>query len=91
MIQFGIIINELMTNSIKYAFPYDKGVISISLQKHKHLYKLIYADNGVGMQEQKSGFGQNLIKMSLKQLKSTLNVSNKKGLSYEMTFKGDIV
>ncbi|NKQ40762.1 MAG: sensor histidine kinase [Sulfurovum sp.] len=90
MIQFGIIINELMTNSIKYAFPDKTGVISIHLQKHEYEYKLIYKDNGAGMKEAQSGFGQNLIKMSVKQLKAELSIVYQKGLKYEITFKGDI-
>lgn len=90
MIQFGIIINELMTNTIKYAFPNSKGNINISLQKHEHYYKLIYEDDGVGMGQHKSGFGQNLIKMSIKQLNAALKVIHDNGLRYEITFKGDI-
>jgi len=89
MMQFGIIINELMTNTIKYAFPHTTGTISIILQKHKYNYKLIYQDDGIGMQDEKSGFGQSLIKMSAHQLKATLKVSNKKGLRYEFIFQGD--
>lgn len=90
MIQFGIIINELMTNSLKYAFPNNKGTISIILEKHEYFYKLIYLDDGIGMQKHTIGFGQNLIKMSVKQLKATLTVIQEHGLKYEITFKGDI-
>ena len=90
MIQFGIIINELMTNSIKYAFQDDGGTITIHLQKHEHQYRLIYKDSGLGMREMKSGFGQNLIKMSVKQLKAALHINHQAGLKYEITFKGDI-
>jgi two-component sensor histidine kinase len=90
MIQFGIIINELMTNSLKYAFPNNKGTISIILEKHEYFYKLIYLDDGMGMQKHTIGFGQNLIKMSVKQLKATLTVIQEHGLKYEITFKGDI-
>ena len=89
MMQFGIIINELITNSIKYAFPHTTGTISITLQKHKHHYKFIYEDDGIGIQNQKPGFGQNLIKMSAQQLKATLNMSNEKGLCYTFTFQGE--
>ena len=91
MIQFGIIINELMTNSIKYAFPDKRGTISIHLQKHEHQYKLIYQDNGIGMKKGEHGFGHNLIKMSVKQLKAQLHIGYETGLNYEITFKGDIL
>jgi len=88
MMQFGIIINELMTNSIKYAFPQTTGTINIVLQKHKHHYKFIYEDDGIGMQNQKPGFGQNLIKMSAHQLKAALSINNEKGLQYAFVFQG---
>jgi two-component sensor histidine kinase len=89
MMQFGIIINELMTNSIKYAFPTKKGEISITLQKHEHHYKLIYQDNGIGLQSNQTGFGQNLINISVQQLEGTLEMTNKNGLKYEILFQKD--
>ena len=89
MIQFGIIINELMTNSIKYAFPDGKGEINIILQKHEHNYKFIYEDNGIGLQGHTSGFGQNLIKISVQQLEGTLKIIDKDGLRYEILFQKD--
>lgn len=49
----GLIINELITNSLKHAFPEDReGEISISLHKAntgKNEYELIVEDNGVGI------------------------------------------
>ena len=91
MIQFGIIVNELMTNSIKYAFKNQKGMIDICLQKHENYYTFIYQDNGIGMQEENEGFGQKLIKMSVKQLKADLTIQHNEGVIYEITFQGDIV
>ena len=89
MMQFGIIVNELMTNSIKYAFPKEKGVISITLVQEEHCYKLTYKDNGVGLQNTKQGFGSSLIEMSIQQLEGELNIINYHGLSYEICFKGE--
>ena len=88
MIQFGIIINELITNSLKYAFSTDNGKITISLSKTDDKYTLLYKDNGCGMSENtKTGFGQSLIKMSAQQLKATLNIKNSNGLQYSISFK----
>ncbi len=89
MMQFGIIINELMTNTIKYAFPNTKGVINISLIQEEHCYKLTYQDNGVGLQNTKQGFGSSLIEMSIQQLDGELKIINHKGLSHEICFKGE--
>jgi two-component sensor histidine kinase len=50
-IPFGLIINELMTNSLKYAFPDNrKGLISISLNCDDSDRNIFYfSDNGVGV------------------------------------------
>jgi len=46
----GLIINEAVTNSIKYAFPAGrKGTISIQLSKVGKLVRLVISDNGIGM------------------------------------------
>lgn len=89
MIQFGIIINEMLTNSIKYAFPNKEGQVSVILQKHENHYKLIYLDDGIGLQNTVSGFGQNLIKISVQQLDAKLTTINKDGLRYEIEFQKD--
>ena len=45
----GLIINELITNSLKYAFlNIEEGEINIKLKKTEDLIELEYADNGVG-------------------------------------------
>ncbi len=88
MIQFGIIINELITNSIKYAFHNNKGSITISLSEVDDTFTLIYQDNGCGMsKDANAGFGQSLIKMSVQQLKATLSIKNINGLQYSIFFK----
>jgi len=86
MMQFGIIINELMTNSIKYAFEEKRGEIEISLTKHEHTYKLTYKDNGIGLQGAKRGFGSSLIEISVQQLDGELNIISQDGLVYEILF-----
>ena len=86
MIQFGIIINELITNSIKHAFEGKEGNISIILQKHEKHYVLTYKDDGRGMQSEQKGFGQNLISISAKQLDASVQITNHDGLKYEFNF-----
>ncbi|MEN2401235.1 sensor histidine kinase [Flavobacterium sp. MC2016-06] len=50
-IPIGLIFNEAVTNSIKYAFPNSKnGKINIALkQKDDHKYVLTFQDNGIGL------------------------------------------
>ena len=46
----GLIINELITNSLKYAFPEDrKGEIKVSFHLMMKIFELIVSDNGVGI------------------------------------------
>jgi two-component sensor histidine kinase/ABC-type amino acid transport substrate-binding protein len=66
-IPFGLILNELMTNSLTHAFPSDRaGSISITLDElDAERNRLVYADDGVGVPE---GFDfrlQNTLGLSL--------------------------
>ena len=45
----GLIINELVTNSLKHAFPEGKGEITVVLRSADGNVELVVADNGVGM------------------------------------------
>ncbi|SFT67253.1 Two-component sensor histidine kinase, contains HisKA and HATPase domains [Lishizhenia tianjinensis] len=73
----GLILNELITNSVKYAF---KGgispVIDVRFYKKSGKIVLYYADNGVGYTETRSadgGLGLTLIEIMAKQLKADIN------------------
>ncbi|MEQ8239591.1 MAG: histidine kinase dimerization/phosphoacceptor domain -containing protein [Cyclobacteriaceae bacterium] len=55
-IPFGLIITELVTNSIKYAFhDHESPKLSISLRKEGIIYKLHFEDNGANMEPFKTG------------------------------------
>ena len=87
----GLIINELMTNSMKYAFPNDrKGIIAIDISKKQNHVKLIFADNGVGMTEtgksKEKGFGHSLIELLTKQIKGNYKINKNKGLKFIIEF-----
>jgi len=87
----GIIINELITNSIKYAFNKKKGMISISVHKEDNKGVLIYKDNGIGMPLQNnidnsSGFGMQLVDILVKQIKGTLVIETTNGTQFTITF-----
>ena len=51
-VPLGLILNELMTNSHKYAFNGGAGSIDISIQQTNHNYQLIYKDSGPGLPEE---------------------------------------
>ncbi len=49
-IPLGLIINELVTNTIKYAFPDKKrGKLYIEFKKHNTHYTLLFKDDGIGL------------------------------------------
>ena len=49
-IPIGLIINELVHNTIKYAFPNnEKGILNISLETNENYVNLIVKDNGIGI------------------------------------------
>jgi two-component sensor histidine kinase len=49
-VPFGLLVNELTTNAIKYAFPEGKGMVLISVRKAKTEIELRIVDDGVWMQ-----------------------------------------
>ena len=73
-VPIGLIVNELLTNALKYAFPeHQQGIINISLEKDTNdNLKLQVSDNGVGKTEglapKGTGFGSQLVKLLTQQL-----------------------
>ena len=98
MHQFGIIIHELVTNSIKYAFKLKrKNLITISLQKEGEELLFEYRDNGRGCSEQNSvdchdhsikeaSLGLELIALAVKQIDGTLDIDGKDGMHVQIRF-----
>lgn len=79
LIHLGIIVNELVINTIKYAFPkhFDKSAISIELTGNSERYFLTYKDNGVGINPElkKDSFGMELIETIIEQLEGVIEIS----------------
>ncbi len=80
-IPFGLILNELVSNSFKYAFPDDdsRGQIYIHIRKNAEQGFFEYMDNGVGLPEDSedrtnSSMGIRLMNRLVNQLQSTLNI-----------------
>ncbi len=95
-IPFGLILNELVSNSFKYAFPIDKedGKIYIHLRKTDENEGFFeYSDNGVGFSEDSddratASMGIRLMNRLVNQLQSTLNVDKASiGVRYWFNFK----
>lgn len=81
----GIILNELLTNTLKYAFIGKKSCfINISLTNIENQLTLTIQDNGNGLPENfntndSNGFGLKLVKMLCEQLNGSFTIENHKG------------
>jgi two-component sensor histidine kinase/Tfp pilus assembly protein PilF len=93
LIPIGLLLNEIVSNSLKYAFVgREEGLISISLKhQNDNCYELIVADNGVGITdtqfpETSDSLGLELIQTFISQLDGEVQVSNENGTSYTIKF-----
>ncbi len=92
----GLIINELVTNAYKHAFPGDReGKISIGLhQQDNNRITLTVADNGVGLPQDRdiansSSIGLQLVDILTRQLEASVNIEREKGARFIINFPGD--
>ena len=91
----GLIINEIVSNSLKHAFPKgENGLISIDLEKNGNTVYLKIADNGVGIPEGYSPenldtFGFLLINTLVSQLEAKMEVVETGGLSYTIIWEAN--
>lgn len=91
-IPLGLIINELVCNALKHAFPKDlKGKIEIEIQRNNtESFLLKIKDNGIGINKSKksnSSIGLELVSLLAMQLKGRINRIDDFGTSYNIEFK----
>jgi len=92
MIPLGLILNEIITNTLKYAFPNNKGTIFISLQKQNHQFFLIIEDNGIGLPkdydyQNSESLGIQLIHILSEQIDAEIKTENNGGTLYSILFQ----
>ena len=90
-IPIGLIVNELISNSLKYAFPLKaSGQISVSLVERENNLYLRVSDDGIGMVEnpttQGTGFGSELISLLTRQLDGEMTLINDSGTEFSFEF-----
>jgi len=90
----GLIINELVSNSLKYAFPEGiEGEICIQLFSDKDgKLTLIVEDNGIGFPKdldfrKTESLGMQLVIMLVEQLDGTVELDKSKGTRFKITFE----
>ena len=91
-IPIGLIVNELVTNSLKYAFPNNQiGIIKIGLKKEHSQLFLKVSDNGIGKSEKEeyigTGFGTKLIQLLTRQLEGKMNLNIENGTTVSFEFQ----
>ena len=92
----GLIINELVTNSLKHAFPGDrKGEIRVTLHlTPDKMIELVVGDNGIGLPENLDiknikSLGLHLVPMLAEnQLMGSLDINKNNGTEFTIKFRG---
>ncbi len=89
----GLTINELIANSLKYAFPDEReGEVSVSMKKLDKELELVVMDNGVGMPEgfdwkNSSTLGLKLVRTLVEnQLDGSIDMESNKGTKFTIKF-----
>ena len=90
VIPLGLVVNELMTNSLKHAFPHNRtGKIQLRLKEQQTKLNLSIADNGIGVPpgidyNTKKSFGFRLIHTLKDQLEADLQINGDQGTTVMM-------
>jgi two-component system, sensor histidine kinase PdtaS len=93
VIPLGLIFNELITNSIKYAFKgRTDNTIEIGIKKTDNKVEVKYRDNGIGLPQDFNldnldSLGLNLVQILVIQIQGTLAVNTDNGTRYSFDFK----
>ena len=91
----GLIIHELLSNALKYAFPKGKtGKVSIKIQTvGKNTIKISVSDNGIGIPKtidfrKAESLGLHLVTiLAEEQLQGNVRLDRRKGTKFHITFK----
>jgi len=88
----GLIINEFITNSFKYAFPNNgEGIVNISIQEKPDNYIMSLSDNGKGLAKdfdisKLDSFGMDIMRLLSKQLQGTFTLDGTSGVHIIIKF-----
>ena len=93
LVPLGLIINELITNSLKYAWSEGQlGMLSVSLSKLNDALVLEVQDDGVGYDHTKvsdSSFGSTLVAALAEQLEAKVSIVSNNGTSVKLVIKDE--
>ncbi len=89
-VPFGLIINELVSNSLKHAFPNgENGEVYISLKSIEDKYELIIRDNGVGFPsnidfKRTDSLGLQLVNNLVDQIDGEIELNKRRGTEFRI-------
>jgi PAS domain S-box-containing protein len=89
-IPLGLILNELISNSLKYAFPEGrKGEIAISVKKEDHTITILFRDTGIGIPadldwRDTQSLGLRLVNTLVDQMNGTVELDRSSGTQFTM-------
>ncbi|HEY1040983.1 MAG TPA: sensor histidine kinase [Bacteroidia bacterium] len=91
-IPLGLIINELVTNSIKHAFDEQGGRIDVKFKQHNHKFYLLVQDTGKGLPAnfesiKENSLGMELVEALSDQINAIYKYSSDKGSKFEFEFE----
>jgi len=91
----GLIINELVSNSLKYGFQeQQKGEIIIEFESKNSIYELTVGDNGKGFPKyldfrNAESLGLQLVRLLCKKINATIELDRSKGTLFKIVFTGE--
>jgi PAS domain S-box-containing protein len=89
----GLILNELISNSLKYAFPSGRnGIIKVELKSDDDHIDLVISDNGIGFPKNidyrnTQSLGMQLVNTLVGQIEGTIKMENQTGTMFHIRFK----
>ena len=90
----GLILNELISNSLKHGFPGERrGTITVDLKDNKEIgFQLTVRDNGIGLPpnfalENTPSLGLRLVKILNNQIGAQFEFKNENGAEFQLTFR----
>lgn len=91
-IPLGLILNELVTNAMKHAFPGDRnGSINVEFHSKDHEYTLTVSDNGIGIPEEldyknSHSLGLRIVNSLTEQIKGKIELDRTGGTAIKIKF-----
>ena len=92
-VPLGLVVSEIITNSVKHAFnDVEKPLLIIELTKENNDYQLRIKDNGIGLPEgfnieSSDSLGSEIIVALVSQINATIDCKNNSGLEYKINFQ----